>query len=162
MTFITEEIIEGVGDTLGLHPERYGQLVEEFQASQPELMAFLVSDDTSFLTVHERDYLLYLGLVIWEAVRQKNPKIALVKAEQIGKAEDTNWQKLEAVKARTFRERMDVFFVDYPQEDLLAFVEDVLTPDEESPITKEGREALFVALKTLIDVIAVEQSQKTS
>lgn len=155
MTFISEEIIDGVAEALALQPEKYELLVEEFQQKQPELMAFIISEDSSFLTEEERDHLLYLSLIIWESTKQQIADIPLIKAEEIGKAEDANWKKLEEVKARSFRERMDVFFVDYPQEDLLAFVEDTLIPDEESPITKEGREPLFVALKTLIDVIAL-------
>lgn len=155
MTFISEEIIDAVAEALDLQPEKYEQLVEHFQQTQPELMAFIISEDTAFLTEEERDHFLYLSLIIWESISQQIAEIPLVKAEKVGQAEDINWEKLEKVKARSFRERMDVFFVDYPQEDLLAFVEDALTPDEESPITKEGREPLFVALKTLIDVIAI-------
>ena len=39
------------------------------------------------------------------------------------------------------------------QEDLLAFVEDNLVEDEDSVVTKEGREPMFVALKSVIDVL---------
>ena len=154
MPFISEKIIDAVAEELDAQPENYEQLVQEFQDAQPQLMAFILSEDTLFLSPDERDYLLYLGLIIWETVRQQNPQLKEIDSETIGKAEDDNWEKLETVKAKSFRERMDVFFVKYPQEDLLAFVEDALIPDEDSPITKEGREPLFVALKTIIDVIA--------
>ena len=50
---------------------------------------------------------------------------------------------------------MDVFFEDYAQEDMLAFVEDNLVEDEDSTITKEGREPIFVALKSVIDVLTM-------
>ena len=53
--------------------------------------------------------------------------------------------------AKKFRERLDVFFQDYFQEDLLAFVEDSLSEEEEEMVTKIGREPMFVALKTIID-----------
>jgi hypothetical protein len=62
---------------------------------------------------------------------------------------------LEPVKSKPFQHKADVFFKDYPQEDLLAFVEDALADDEDSEVTKEGREPMFVALKTIIDVFCV-------
>ena len=62
---------------------------------------------------------------------------------------------LETVKSNNSRDRMTVFFDDSDQEDLLAFVEDALVEDDEdSVVTKEGREPIFVALKTVIDIIA--------
>ena len=53
--------------------------------------------------------------------------------------------------SRKFNEKIDPFFKDYPQEDLLAFVEDSLVQDEDSEITNEGRDYIFIALKTIID-----------
>lgn len=155
MVFIPEDFIDAVAEDLDAQSDNYEQLIAEFQQKQPELMAFILSEDTIFLTTEERDHFLYLSLIIWESVKRKHPEHEPVSSEKIGKAEDTNWEKLEKVKARSFRERLDVFFESYPQEDLLAFVEDALIPDEDSPITKEGREPLFVALKTIIDVIAI-------
>ena len=48
---------------------------------------------------------------------------------------------------------MDVFFENYQQEDLLAFVEDSLIDDEDEIVTKVGREPMFVALKSIIDCL---------
>ena len=43
------------------------------------------------------------------------------------------------------------------QEDLLAFAEDAVLEEEDDPealVTKEGREPIFVALKTMVDVLS--------
>ncbi len=158
MPFIAESTIEAIAEQLDQEPDNYTKLVQEFQGLQPELMAYLLSEDTLFLTSEERDYLLYLSLVILESVRTQQ-SLVLIDSDTISKAEELNWEKLEGVSSKVFRERLDVFFADYPQEDLLAFVEDALIPDEDSLITKEGREPLFIALKTLIDVVAVTQKK---
>ncbi len=155
MSFIEQHTIESVTAELNQQPEQYQQLVVNWQQEQPELMAYLFLEDTQFLSTDERDYLLYLSLVILESVK-KQFNLPLISSDQISIAEDNNWAKLEKVSARSFREKLDVFFASYPQEDLLAFVEDALVPDEESPITKEGREPLFIALKTIIDVVTVK------
>lgn len=155
MPFVSEDFIDTVAEDLAARDEGYQQAITDFQQRQPELMAFIISEDTIFLTSQERDHFLYLSLIIWESVSRQSPELPIIGRDKIAKAEDKNWEKLEGVKTRSFRERLDIFFEGYPQEDLLAFVEDALVPDDDSPITKEGREPLFVALKTIIDVIAV-------
>jgi hypothetical protein len=82
-------------------------------------------------------------------------KVPVVTALRIDQAEEDNWALLEPVKSKRFSDKADVFFKNYPQEDLLAFVEDMLTDDENTEVTKEGREPMFVALKTIIDVFCV-------
>jgi hypothetical protein len=46
-----------------------------------------------------------------------------------------------------------VFFDGYPQEDLLAFLEDSLQQDEENPVTGVGAELIAVTAKSIIDVL---------
>ena len=158
MSFIAEDTIEAVAQKLDQDSENYAELIQRFQAQQPELMAYILSEDTSFLTEPERDYLLYLSLIILDSVQSKQALPSNISTDVISQAEDYNWEKIEKVTAKDFRERLNVFFANYPQEDLLAFVEDALIPDEDSPITKEGREPLFIALKTLIDVLTIPKN----
>ena len=49
--------------------------------------------------------------------------------------------------------KLDSFFKDYPQEDLLALVEDSIQQDEDNIVTPVGREIIFVACKSIIDTI---------
>ena len=158
MPFIAEATIEKTAQELDQQPDNYEKLIQELQALQPELMAYILSEDTQFLTTEERDYFLYLSLVIIESARQYQ-ELAPIFSQDISLAEDLNWEKLEAINAKTFRERLDPFFENYPQEDLLAFVEDALIPDEDSPISKEGREPLFIGLKTIIDVVTKSEEE---
>ena len=66
---------------------------------------------------------------------------------------------LENNTAKKFRDRLDPFFENTQQEDLVAFAEDAVTEDLDDPeslVTKEGREPIFVALATMIDVLTKE------
>ncbi|MEO0876376.1 MAG: hypothetical protein AAFY48_17390, partial [Bacteroidota bacterium] len=46
------------------------------------------------------------------------------------------------------------FFKQHPaEEELLALVEDAILDDDESPVTNEGREPIFVSLKSIIDCL---------
>ncbi|MFT5382917.1 MAG: hypothetical protein ACI81W_000313, partial [Saprospiraceae bacterium] len=64
------------------------------------------------------------------------------------------WEKLSENQSKGFRDKLDVFFENTSQEDLLAFVEDALVQDEEDDmISPEGREYVFITLKTIIDCL---------
>jgi hypothetical protein len=153
--FISEKIIDQVVEKL--ESADFEKEIEKMGKQQPALMSFVFSEDFDLLTQSERDLMLYMLLVIWQSVTDaKGEAIPPVSTKAIEAAEEHNWELLDSSKAQKFRDRMTVFFEDTEQEDLLAFVEDTLTEDDEEGaynVTKEGREPLFVALKSVIDVI---------
>ncbi len=152
---IPESIIESAAESVGNQAEeKYARIIGEFKLKQPVVMAYLLSENFYLLTEQEKDMLLYFVLVVrrayMKATEGKEPEA--VSEEELGVAEEANWARLEGTSAKKFRERLDVFFADTPQEDLLAFFEDVLLDDEEEIITKAGREYIFVAAKSIVDV----------
>ncbi len=152
MQFVPEEAIDATAEKLGAEIN-FDELILDFKARQPALMAYLFSDDFDLLNQEEREYLLFLSLVIWKACEDMNPGITVISTDQLEEQEEVNWEILLKSTAKKFNERIDPFFENYQQEDLLAFVEDALAIDEETEVTKEGREYIFVALKTMIDCI---------
>jgi hypothetical protein len=153
MEFISEQIIDRVAQQLESTQEGYILAVEEMKKKQPALLAYFLSEDFHLLTEDENEYLLYLGIVIWKSIEEVAPNLPMVSEKELEMAEEINWDLLSHVTSNKFRERMNVFFENYSQEDLLAFVEDALIDDEDSFISKEGREPLFVTLKTVIDAL---------
>lgn len=151
--FISEDMIDAV--VLDLEAADFEQEVAVFGEKQPVLLGYVLSEDFELLTNEEREWLLYLVLVIYKATENGLKKIDPLRKNDLEAAEEANWARLEAVTAKRFRDRMTPFFESYPQEDLLAFVEDSLTEEEEADnfLTKEGREPMFVALKSVIDVL---------
>ncbi len=154
-TYVTDDVIDWVIEQLDADVQVAQQAMLDMEKEQPVLWAWFFSENFDLFTPDERAYLQYLALVIWKSSRQVLGLQATVNEEQISQAEDRNWEMLEGVKSHIFRERVTVFFEHYPQEDLLAFVEDALLDDEDTIVTAEGREALFVTLKTVIDLLAV-------
>ena len=165
--FVSETIIDKVVEQL--ETADFEMEIERFGKNQPALLGYVFSEDFELLTREEREYLLYLLIVIWksvEKVKKDNPVTVentsrknsidtpSVMSNALSEAEERNWELLDEVKETRFRERMNVFFDDSDQEDLLAFIEDALMEDDdESVVTKEGREPMFVALKTVVDVL---------
>jgi hypothetical protein len=159
MKFVSEKTIDEVIEALeDLNDEHYEQHTEAFAEAQPVLMSWLFGDNFDLLNEDEKGYLQYLSLIVWLSVVKVNGLGEAVSEEQIGEAEEQNYEVLEGSTAKKFRDRLNPFFENAPQEDLLAFAEEAVLEDEDNPealVTKEGREPIFVALKTVIDVLAV-------
>jgi hypothetical protein len=152
MMFISEAIIENI--TTHLEQANFEIEVEKFGKKQPALMAYIFSEDFELLTQDEREYMLYLMLVIWQSVEKVKGNLIPTTKKKLEEAEENNWELLENVIATNFRDRMTVFFENSNQEDLLAFIEDALVADDEdNVVTKEGREPMFIALKSVVDVL---------
>jgi hypothetical protein len=152
--FISETIIDTVVEAL--EQVDFEQEIADFTEDHPVLIEYWGSEDFALLTQEEQELMLYVLLVLVKSVERAAGELPPLSSEALENAEEKNWERLEKVTAKLFRDRMDIFFDNYPQEDLLAFVEDNLVEDDDSIVTKEGREPMFVALKSVIDVIAKE------
>lgn len=157
MEFVSEKVIDAVIEQLeDFSDEQYEQQMEAFAEAQPVLFAWLFSEQFDLLNEEEKGYLQYLSLITWRSIVQAIGTPEAVSEEQIGEAEEKNFEILEGSTAKKFRDRLNPFFENTPQEDLLAFAEEAVLEDEDNPeslVTKEGREPIFVALKTMIDVL---------
>ena len=157
---ISEDIIDKVLEQFDTQAIDYEETVRRFASDQPALFAYLIGDNEGVFSQDEEDFLLYLALVIFKSVETANPDgLPLIDEEEISSADEANWTLMESSKATDFHKRLDVFYEKSPQEDLMAFVEDSLVTEAENQegepftLTAEGREPMFVALKTLIDVL---------
>ncbi|MEO6038428.1 MAG: hypothetical protein ABIQ93_08445 [Saprospiraceae bacterium] len=157
MKFVSEEAIDRIIEQLeGYADDQYEQRMEAFAEAQPVIIAWLFSEQFDLLNEDEKGYLHYLALIAWSANQEINGPLGAVSEEEIGQAEEANYALLEASKAQDFRDRLNAFFEGSDQEDLLAFAEEAVLEEEDEPealVTKEGREPIFIALKTLVDVL---------
>ena len=123
------------------------QLIEQ----QSAIVAYYNSESFEILSEEEKDLLWYCTIVIFRAVELSGYSIQEVTIEQIQEAEEHNYS-LAGDKDLKFTQIADVFFDGYPEEDLLAFAEDTLIPDEEEFPSPVGRKVMFITLKTIIDL----------
>ncbi|MEO1259172.1 MAG: hypothetical protein AAFZ15_10265 [Bacteroidota bacterium] len=156
---ISEKTIDQIIGQFEADEIDYEATAKEFAERQPAILSFLMAEQEGALTIDERDFMIYMATVIWQAVEHAGPVSTKVTAPEVATREEANWAKLEHAKGRTLRERLTIFFENTPQEDLLAFIEDSLTLDEVYDgaeglqITAEGAEPMFVMLKTVVDVL---------
>jgi uncharacterized protein (DUF885 family) len=159
MKLVNDQIIDAVIESLDTLEGDYDRQLSDLFKRQPVIASYLESEQTGILSDEERDFLEYLTLVICKSVEKAEKKIEAISEATLEEVEELNWDLLERATGKTFSERMDIFFEGYAQEDLLAFVEDSLVhdPDDEEAnmefLTDEGREPMFVMLKTIIDAL---------
>ena len=70
--FISEQIIDSITEALDSHENNYDEAIGDMQAKQPILFSYLLSESFKLLTNEEREYLLYLALVIWKAANSQD------------------------------------------------------------------------------------------
>ena len=132
------------------------QLMLELTEAQPVVSAYVFSEGFQVLTEEERAYMLFLVTSVWHTIRSTVAELPMVSEEALGKAEEANYTLLEGVRAKTFRDKLTVFFDNSPEEDVLAFLEDSLTleeDDEEAMLTPEGQLPIFIGCKAVVDCL---------
>lgn len=127
-----------------------------FSRAQPFLVDYLSGEDTGAFTEEEQELLFFAALIMYQSIVATYGELDIVVGDRIATAEETIFEVLGQQQARAFRDRLTVFFDQTDEEDLLAFIEDLLIAEEETGVTKEGREPLFVILKTCMDVLLEE------
>lgn len=155
MRFITEKEIDEVIEAFENDEAKYDLALSSFATTQPGVTAYLLGEDFDSLSDDERELMLYMCIIMYNAIIHEPSELPSPTTDDVEEAEDANWKKLENITAKKFSDRLDVFFEETPQEDLLAFFEDVLIEEEEM-ITKEGREPIFIALKSILDTWQAE------
>ena len=161
---ITEEIIDQTLEKFEDQTIDTEKAAIEFAQRQPGLFSLLTDENDGILSEDEQFFLLYLGVVIFNIVDKAMPGLPTVSVEEIAAVEEANWGIMDLTAGQPFHERLDPFFENYEEEDLLAFVEDALSSEVENEdgdlvsLTPEGVEPMFVMLKTTIDVLTKQKS----
>ena len=151
---IQEATIERILGRLESGMDDYEQEIQDFAEAQPHLMAFIADEDNEAFSEAELELLLFGTLVIYQSITDERTPPPVVPPQRIEKAEEANYAVVNGIKGN-LRAKLDPFFAATKEEELLAFAEDLVSGDsEEEGITQEAREPLFVALKTVVDVLA--------
>ncbi|MEL7163092.1 MAG: hypothetical protein AAFN92_20195, partial [Bacteroidota bacterium] len=146
---IQEATIERILARLESGADDFAVEIQDFAHAQPELMTYLTDEDNEAFTEAERELLLFGALVIYQSVTDERTEPEGIAGTAIGKAEEANYAIMGQTKG-SFRDRVTPFFEQSEEEEILAFIEDLLVAEaEDDSITKEAREPLFITLKTV-------------
>lgn len=164
MQFVSEQNIDDVATQLDASDASEEAQISQLEQEQPHILAFVMHEDhQKILTDDEKMFLVSLTLLVYQTMREVNgAPFSIVPENTLGEMEEANWEKYTEAKGNSFTEKLNPLFENYNQEDLLSLVEDAITmddetSDEEDPelirVTREGREVIFIVVKTVIDAL---------
>jgi hypothetical protein len=142
-------------------PSEASALVEEMTQEQPLVVGFLLSCDDSVFDPHEKEIIFYVGLVVWQIMKQSNRRLRKVTRKKLHKAEEANYAALEMLSTDTeadFVSATLTMLETYPEPEVLRYIVEAIMEEEEyepddPPIRDEYRGLAFVHLKILLDAL---------
>jgi len=111
---------------------------------------YLNSDVFTSLNGDEKKILFFCCEVIYNATFLSTATQPEIDLDLFFAKEENNWSKREDFK--NWSDAVDFFFDNYHEEDLLAFIEDILSDDEEK-LSEIAKEIIFITSKSLIETI---------
>ncbi len=154
MQFIPENIINEKIALYEANDEIFARDFQQMVEHNNPILSFFQQESLELLTESEKVLLEFMFTVIYSSIHEHIKSHTTVNIQSLEDAEEKNWEIFNDNSSKNFTQICDIFFENYPQEDLLAFVEDTLQLDEEEPvITTVGREIILIACKSFIDTL---------
>ena len=130
--------------------------VDPFIEEQEDFLSYIKSEIAPSLLDHELKIFMFCISVIYNSVREENDNRALAfDIEDFDANDEINWGQRD--KSTSFEKSKDILFEDYEEEDLLAFIEDLIANDdtegEDEEISDVGKEIIFLNAKSYIDTL---------
>ena len=143
-----------------LEPDDAADLVNEMTQEQPVILTYLlVLDDTPF-NQHEKELVFYLGMVVWQMMKQSPKRLLKVTRKKLNRAENANLESLDFLGSDTeadFFSATQFMLENYEEPEVLGYIIEALMDEEEYeesgdiPIREEYRGLAFVHLKIALD-----------
>jgi len=138
------------------------QLVEEMKEEQPLLLACLLALDDFPFNRYEQELIFYLGMVVWQIMKQSERRLHKVTRKKLGEAEEANYDFLELLTSDTeadFVSATKTMLEKHPEPEVLRYIVEAIMEEEEyepedPSIRDEYRGLAFVHLKIALDALA--------
>jgi len=132
------------------------EIVNQMQAEQPVVLSYLIHLEDLPFNQHERELIFYLGMVVWQIMKQSEHQLYKVTGKKLRKAEDANVELLEQLESYSegeLIEAIQLLLADYPEPEILRYVvEAIMEESQDDPgFRDEYRGLAFVHLKILLD-----------
>ena len=132
------------------------KLVEQMKDEQPVALSFLLHLDDLPFTQYEQELLFYIGLVVWQIMKQSERQLYKVTGKKLKKAEESNVEILEQLASSNeseFIESAQLLIRAHAEPEVLRYiVEAIMEEDEKEPGFQEANKGLaFIHLKILLD-----------
>jgi hypothetical protein len=138
------------------------RFVDQLRKEQPVICGYLLSLDSPPFIQHEGGIIFYLGVVVWQIMKQSKRQLCKVTRRGLERAEKVNYDFLERITSDTeadFVSATQSLLERYPEPEVLRFIVEAIMEEEEDrdpedpPLREECRGLAFVHLKTVLDAL---------
>jgi len=161
---ISAEIVEATWKRIGETSETEAPLlVEKMKAEQPELLAYLIALDDELFNIEEQEVIFYVGMVIWQIMKQSQRRLMKVSRKKLRQAEEENYNFLDLLSTDTeadFMSATALMIEDYPEPEVFRYLVEAIMEEEDEtdevdkPVIREDVKGMaFIHLKIILDVL---------
>ena len=135
------------------------QLVDHMRTEQPVILVYLLALDDFPFDQYEREIIFYMGLVVWQMMKQSKKRLRKVTHKKLRQVQDANDEFLSFLASDTeadFVSATRTMLENYREPEVLGYIIETLMEEEEfdpdnPPIRDEYRGLAFIHLKTVLD-----------
>ncbi len=137
------------------------RFVQQMEEEQPAVMAYLLAAGEALFNQHEQEIIFYLGMVVWQMMKQSKRRLRKVTERKLEQAEEANLDFLERLSASPeadFERATQEMLATYPEPEVFRYIVEAVMEEEDydpddPPIRDEYRGLAFVHLKTVLDAL---------
>ena len=159
---ITNETVDATWQRVaGTEEDEAQLLIEQMTQEQPLLLAYLMAmGEQEPFDDYEGQMLFYLGLVVWQIMRENPTGLAEVTPEVLEQAEQGNEELLNRLaedEDADLEQLFETLLADYAEPEVLRYIVNSLTDEDDyeegddPPMREESRATAFFDLKTVLD-----------
>lgn len=155
---ISEEIVTQTWQRIaGSSPHDAQRYMNQMSEEQPAVLAYLLTLDGDPFNQNEMGYILFIAMVVWQAMKQSPQGLRSVPMEAVAQADEANFSFLERflfAGDEDFETAVAKMLTEYPEPEVLRYIVEALMEeeeDEEEPFRDEYRGLAFICLKTVLD-----------
>jgi hypothetical protein len=140
---------------------KVNELLSLMETEQPQILAYLLAQDEEIFDDHEREIILYLGIVVWQIMRQGRRRPRKITPKKLLAAEEANYIFLDLLSEDTEADFMSAILgmiERHPEPEVFRYIVEALMDEEgyddgDEPIRDENLGLAFLTLKSALDAL---------
>jgi hypothetical protein len=158
MTSISAETVDQIAAWLSSleEEEEVEQLIDDIAEAQPFIFAYLMAMGEGDFSEDERELMLFLGIGVYQMVKQGEAHIPPVTEDHLDRLEQSNMRMLEHLADESEAELMQVIrslLVDYPQPEVLRYVIETIFEEDAEVLRPANQGIMLTFVKIVIDCL---------
>jgi hypothetical protein len=146
-------------DMARVSPDEIPRLVNQMEVEQPVVLVYLAAVGEALFNQHEQEIIFYLGMAVWQMMKQSQRRLRKVTERELEQAEEANLDFLERLSASPEADLVsatEAMLATYPEPEVLRYIIEAINEEEDydpddPPIRDEYRGLAVMYLKTVLD-----------